>query len=163
MLANNFGDECPESRCLRDLNYNGRRSSMPFFVIVSNIGKCSKMTWNWDSHHSKELEVLQNVEGSMCMMWCESRAHSTDAYLKDVSSHKVGQSSADMRLSDIHHLDIHHLRHSSPPYWILTFITSDFHHPLPKIRHSSPRRSSPQTFITHNCRIRRSSPKTFIT
>ena len=67
------------------------------------------------------------------------------------------------RLSDIHHLDIHHLRHSSPPYWIQTFITLDFHHPLPKIRHSSPRRSSPQTFITHNCRIRRSSPRTFIT
>ena len=67
------------------------------------------------------------------------------------------------RLSDIHHPDIHHLRHSSPPDWIQTFITLDFHHPLPKIRHSSPRHSSPQTFITHSCRIRHSSPRTFIT
>ena len=66
-------------------------------------------------------------------------------------------------LSDIHHPDIHHLRHSSPPDWIQTFITLDFHHPLPKIRHSSPRHSSPQTFITHSCRIRHSSPRTFIT
>ena len=59
-----------------------------------------------------------------------------------------------VRMSDIHHPDIHHLRHSSPivvesdihhpghssPQM---FITSDFHHlsihhPLGKIRHSSP-------------------------
>ena len=67
------------------------------------------------------------------------------------------------RLSDIQHPNIHHLRRSSPPDWIQTFITLDFHHPLPKIRHSSPRHSSPQTFITHSCRIRHSSPRTFIT
>ena len=75
------------------------------------------------------------------------------------------------RLSDIHHPDIHHLRHSSPQTFITsdvhhlrhsspqTFITSDFHHPLPKIRHSSPR-----TFITSDIHhLRRSSPQTFIT
>ena len=31
------------------------------------------------------------------------------------------------------------------------------------VRHSSPRHSSPQTFITPCCRIRHSSPRTFIT
>ena len=46
-------------------------------------------------------------------------------------------------------------RHSSPQ----TFITSDVHHPLPKIRHSSPR-----TFITSDVHhLRHSSPQTFIT
>ena len=46
-------------------------------------------------------------------------------------------------------------RHSSPR----TFITSDIHHPLPKIRHSSPR-----TFITSDIHhLRHSSPRTFIT
>ena len=41
-------------------------------------------------------------------------------------------------MSNIYHPDIHHLRHSSHPDWI-------------------------QTFITHSCRIRHSSPQTFIT
>ena len=64
-------------------------------------------------------------------------------------------------LSDIHHPDIHHLRHSSPqtfispPTYFQTFITSDIHHL---------RRSSPQTFITSDIHhLRRSSPQTFIT
>ena len=77
-------------------------------------------------------------------------------------------------LSDIHHPDIHHLRHSSPivaesdihhpghssPQ---TFITSDIHH----LRHSSPPYWI-QTFITSDIhhplpKIRHSSPQTFIT
>ena len=46
-------------------------------------------------------------------------------------------------------------RHSSPQ----TFITSDIHHPLPIFRHSSP-----QTFITSDVHhLRHSSPQTFIT
>ena len=78
-------------------------------------------------------------------------------------------------LSDIHHPDIHHLRHSSPQTFITpyvksdihhpghsspqTFITLDIHHPPPKIRHSSPR-----TFITSDVHhLRHSSPQTFIT
>ena len=53
--------------------------------------------------------------------------------------------------------------HDCPTFITPTFLTSDIHHPLPKFRHSSPRHSSPQTFITPCCRIRHSSPRTFIT
>ena len=38
-------------------------------------------------------------------------------------------------LSDIHHLDIHHLRHSSPKTFITPLLNSDVHH----LRHSSPK------------------------
>merc|ERR1719275_584331 len=59
------------------------------------------------------------------------------------------------RLSDIHHPDIHHLRHSSPQTFITPYLFSDIHH----LRHSSP-----QTFITSDIHhLRRSSPQTFIT